>query len=187
METQLPEKRMRFPIRGVLITLIIALIIFLLAQAMMQSVKVVGASMEPSLHNGQYLVVSKVAYWFHPPRRGDIIVFHSPQNPDQDIIKRVIATPRETVEIKGGKVYINGTPLEEPYIAEEPGYPFSPREVPEDCYFVLGDNRNHSSDSHVWAQQGEWLHRDDIVGKAWICYWPASDWQSVPNHSFDED
>ena len=183
METELPEKRTRFPFRGVLITLVIALIIFLAAQAMMQSVKVVGASMEPSLHNGQYLVVSKAAYWFHPPRRGDIIVFHSTQNQDQDIIKRVIATPGETVEIREGKVYINGSPLDEPYIAEEPYYNLPPQDVPEDSYFVLGDNRNHSSDSHVWGVVPE----GNIVGKAWICYWPPSEWQSVPNHSYDDD
>ncbi len=183
METQLPEKKRRFPFREVLITLAIALVIFLVAQATVQSVKVVGASMEPSLHHEQYLVVSKVSYWFHPPRRGDVIVFHSPQNPDQDIIKRVIALPGETVEIKGGKVYINGTPLEEPYIAEEPYYNLPLQYVPEDCYFVLGDNRNHSSDSHVWGV----IPEENIVGKAWICYLPPSEWQSVPNHSFDED
>jgi len=184
MENDFPEeKRMRFPVRGVLITLVIALIIFLVAQAMMQSVKVVGASMEPSLHNGQYLVVSKAAYWFHPPRRGDIIVFHSPQNQDQDIIKRVIATPGETVEIREGTVYINGSPLDEPYIAEEPYYNLPLQKVPEDSYFVLGDNRNHSSDSHVWGVVPE----GNIVGKAWICYWPPSEWQSVPNHSYDDD
>jgi len=184
METESPKpKKMRFPYREILITLVIALIIFLVAQATVQSVKVVGASMEPNVHNGQYLVVSKVAYWFHPPRRGDVVVFHSPQNPDQDIIKRVIALPGETVEIKGGKVYINGTPLEEPYIAEEPRYDLPPQYVSEDCYFVLGDNRNYSSDSHVWGVVPE----KNIIGKAWICYWPPSEWQSISGHSFDED
>lgn len=182
-ETQAEKKRMRFPLRGVIITLVIALAIFLAAQAMVQSVKVVGASMEPCLHDGQYLVVSKAAYWFHPPHRGDIIVFHSPQNPDQDIIKRVIATPGETVEIKDGNVYIDGNPLEEPYIVEIPQGDLPPQYVPEDHYFVLGDNRNHSSDSRVWGM----VPRGSIVGKAWICYWPPSNWQSVPNHSFDDD
>lgn len=182
-ENHAQKKGRRFPLRELIITLVIALAIFLVAHAMVQSVKVVGASMEPSLHNGQYLVVSKAAYWFHPPRSGDIIVFHSPQNPDQDIIKRVIATPGETVEIKDGKVYIDGTPLEEPYIAEEPYYDLPPQYVPDDHYFVLGDNRNQSSDSHVWGMVPE----KNIVGKAWICYWPASKWQSVPNHSYDDD
>ena len=183
METQPSEKRSRFPLRGVLITLAIAVVIYLMAQVTMQSVKVVGASMEPSLHNSQYLVVSKAAYWFHSPRRGDVIVFHSPQDSGQDVIKRVIGLPGETVEIKGGKVYIDGTPLEEPYIAEEPSYNLPPQKVPEDCYFVLGDNRNHSSDSHVWGMVPE----DNIVGKAWICYWPPSEWQTAPNHSYDDD
>ena len=182
-ETEAPKKRARFLLAEILIILVIALVIFLVAQAMVQSVKVVGASMEPNLHHGQYLVVSKISYWFHSPKRGDVIVFHSPQNPDQDIIKRVIATPGETVEIKGGKVYIDGRPLEESYIAEEPRYNLPPQQVPEDSYFVLGDNRNQSSDSHVWGV----VPRENIVGKAWICYWPPSKWESVPNHSFDDD
>ena len=92
-ETEAPKKRARFLLAEILIILVIALVIFLVAQAMVQSVKVVGASMEPNLHHGQYLLVSKVSYWFNSPKRGDVIVFQSPQNPDQDIIKRVIATP----------------------------------------------------------------------------------------------
>lgn len=174
---------MRVTFREVLLTLLLASVIFLVGQAMIQSCKVVGSSMEPSLYEGQYLVVNKVVYWFHPPRRGDVIIFHSPENDGHDLIKRVIATPGEYVEIKDGKVYIDGTPLEEPYIAEEPHYDRPPQQVPADCYFVLGDNRNNSSDSHIWGT----LPEENVVGKAWLCYWPISKWQVVPNYSFAQD
>ncbi len=176
---------MKFRLREMLATLLLALIIFLAAQATLDSYMVIGASMEPNIHQGQYLLVNKVVYHLHPPERGDIIVFRSPQNSSEYLIKRVTAIPEETVEIRDGKVYINGGLLsEDDYILEEPRYTLPPQQVPADCYFVLGDNRNHSSDSHVWARQGIWLPREDIVGKAWLCYWPVSEWQLVPNYSF---
>lgn len=173
---------MRFTFREVLITVALALVIFLSLQAMFQSVRVVGSSMEPSLEQGQYFLVSKVAYWFRSPRGGDVIVFRLPQDPDRELIKRVIATPGEIVEIKDGKVYIDGTPLEEDYVFEPPGYSFAPQQVPEGAYFVLGDNRNRSSDSHVWADP--WVPEENIIGKAWLSYWPPSMWQCAPNQSF---
>ena len=174
---------MRFAFREVLITIALALVLFLALQAMFQSVRVVGYSMEPSFEDGQYLAVSKASYWFHSPRRGDVIVFHSPQDNDRELIKRVIGTPGDIVEIRDGKVYIDSVPLEEDYIQEPPGpdyKPFAPQQVPEDCYFVLGDNRNHSSDSHVW--EVPWLPEENIVGKALISYWPPSMWQCASSH-----
>jgi len=172
---------MRFTFREILITIALALVIFLALQAMFQSVKVVGSSMEPSLEQEQYLLVSKASYWFHSPRAGDVIIFHPPEDPDRELIKRVIATPGDIVEIKDGKVYINDTPLEEDYISEPPNYRFPPQQVPEDCYFVLGDNRNHSSDSHAWPNP--WLPEENIIGKVLLSYWPPSMWQCAPNHS----
>lgn len=174
---------MRFSFREIAVTLVLALLIFLGVQAALQSFKVVGSSMEDNLHQGQYLLVSKAVYWFGDPQRGDVIVFHSPQNGDRDLIKRVIATPGETVEVREGKVYVDDEPLEEPYILEEPSYTFPRTEVPEACYFVLGDNRNHSSDSHV----GWMLPRENIIGKAWLCYWPPSMWQPIPGYSYAQD
>ena len=173
---------MRVTFREVLLTLLLAAVIFLVGQAMIQSCRVVGSSMEPSLHQGQYLVVNKAVYWFHPPHRGDIIIFHSLENDNQDLIKRVIATPGEYVEIKDGKVYINDQPLDEPYI-QGTNDPYDRTLVPNDHYFVLGDNRNHSNDSRYWGM----LPQGNIVGKAWLCYWPISEWQLVPNHSFAQD
>ena len=170
---------MRFTLREILITIALALVIFLALQAMFQSVKVVGSSMEPSLEQGQYLLVSKASYWFRSPQRGDVIIFHPPQDPDRDLIKRVIATPGDIVEVKDGKVYINDAPLEEDYISESPNYRFPAQQVPEDCYFVLGDNRNHSSDSHIWANP--WLPEENIIGKAQLSYWPPSMWQCSPS------
>jgi len=173
---------MRFKLREILVVVLLAAVIFLLLQSTLQSFKVEGFSMEPSFHHGQYLVVVKAVYWFGDPQRGEVIVFRSLENPDRDLIKRVIALPGETVEIKEGKVYIDGAPLEEDYILEEPQYTYPSRQVPPDLYFVLGDNRNSSSDSHVWGM----LPGEYIIGKAWLCYWPLSEWQLIPNYSFEQ-
>ena len=158
--------------------ILLALVIFLVASIVVGSFRVDGESMEPSLHNGQYLLVNEMVYHFHPPQRGDIIVFHSPNNPGKDFIKRVIAIPGDTVEIRDGQVYINGEVIEEPYISEPPNYTYPPTQVGEDEYFVLGDNRNHSSDSHIWGM----VPRENIIGKAWLCYWPLSQWGLAPNY-----
>lgn len=179
---------MGFKLRQILAIILLAVVIFLLLQGTVQSFRVEGFSMEPSLHggpnNGQYLLVVKAIYWFHPPQRGDVIVLRSLENPNRDLIKRVIALPGETVEVKEGKVYIDGTPLDEPYILEEPDYIYPSRQVPPDSYFVLGDNRNSSNDSHVWASP--WLPRENIIGKAWISYWPRSEWHLIPNYPFEQ-
>lgn len=192
---------MKFKVWEVLETIALALIVFALLQATVQNFQVVGSSMEPTLHTGQRLLVNKIVYatlspgvarwvlpWrdipdngrvsvFHPPRRGDVIVFLPPRrgegggifNPgNQDYIKRVIGVPGDTVSIEGGRVYVNGVALDEPYIRERVQYRVPPREVPEGQYFVLGDNRNQSSDSHVWGL----LPGENIVGKAWLVYWP---------------
>lgn len=142
--------------------------------------------MEPTLYTEQRVLVIKASYWFGDPQRGDVIIFHSPQDPSRTLIKRVIALPGEEVEIKDGQVYITDinddtSILDEPYINEEPNYTYGPRVVPEDEYFVLGDNRNHSTDSRSWGM----LPRENIIGKAWLCYWPPSDWHFIPGYSYD--
>ncbi len=175
------KMKMRFTAREILITIALALVIFLALQAMFQSVRVVGSSMEPSLEQGQYLLLSKASYWFHSPKGGDVIVFKHPEEPDRELIKRVIATPGDIVEIKDGKVYINDIPLEEDYISDPPSYIFPAQQVPEGYYFVLGDNRNHSSDSHIWSNP--WIPEENIIGKAQLSYWPPSMWKCAPNHS----
>lgn len=108
---------------------------------------------------------------FGSPSRGDIIVFRFPRDPSRDFIKRVVALPGEQVEIRAGVVYINGKKLNEPYVLENPTYSREISVVPPENYFVLGDNRNNSSDSHVWGP----VPLENVVGKAWFSYWPWKD------------
>jgi len=133
-------------------------------------------SMLPTLHIGDRLVVEKLSYRFHPPTTGDIIVFETPEQlqanyaKDQAFIKRIIGTPGETVSVNKGKVYLNNQPLEEEYIAEPPEYRLLPQQVPEHEFFVMGDNRNDSNDSHVWG----FLPEDNIIGRARFRFWPLN-------------
>jgi signal peptidase I len=140
--------------------------------------------MEPSFQEGQRVLVSKIAYHFHEPQRGDVIVFWPPFNSQDPFIKRIIALPGESVEIKEGKVYIdkNGSVIElnEPSFITPPQYTYSKNAVPENEYFVLGDNRNNSQDSHY----GWTVKREDIIGKAWLSIWPPGEWGLVPAYSF---
>jgi signal peptidase I len=168
--------------REVLITIILALIVFLVAQATIQTYVVVMTSMEPSFHEGQRLVVNKAAYFFGEPERGDVIIFKAPNGKADDFIKRIIALPGDTVEVKGRAVYINGTKLDEPYVKSPPNYTLAEKEVPENNYFVLGDNRNNSNDSH----HGWLLPRENIIGKAWLSTWPPSYWGIVPDYALGE-
>ena len=138
--------------------------------------------MEPNLQEGERLLVNKVVYHFHEPERGDVIVFHPPNNPQVEYIKRIIALPGDTVEVENGVVYVNGLLSDEPYIKEPPRYTLDKREIPENEYFVLGDNRNNSSDSHT----GWTMPRQNIIGKAWLSIWPPGQWGLAPNYSLQE-
>ncbi|MCH8864405.1 MAG: signal peptidase I [Chloroflexi bacterium] len=166
---------MRTFFREVVLTLIFAVVIFFLLQATVQSFIVVGISMKPSLENGQRILVSKATYYLHEPERGDILVFQPPENNQDDYIKRIIALPGDTVEIKENRVYVNGSQLEEDYIKSAPSYKVPEMTVPENRYFVLGDNRNNSNDSH----NGWVVPRENIVGKAWLSIWPPDRWGFV--------
>ena len=140
-----------------------------------QSYPVKGACMEDSIQSeGQRILISKVVYRFHDPQRGDIIVLHPPHLPKNayPYIKRIIGLPGETIEVKNGAVYINGLKLYEPYIKEPPTYTFPQKKIPENEYFVLGDNRNNANDSHT----GWTVPRQDIIGKAWLSIWPLDKW-----------
>ena len=179
---------MRPTVREVLATLLVALLIFLGVQVTLETRVVEGLSMEPNLHTEQRVLVIKASYWLGDPQRGDVIIFDSPQDPGRTLIKRVIALPGEEVEIKDGQVYITDINddtffLDELYINEEPNYTYGPQVVPEGEYFVLGDNRNHSTDSHIWGM----LPDDNIVGKAWLRYWPLSDWHLISGYSYSQD
>lgn len=134
-----------------------------------------SSSMEPTLEINDRLIIEKISYRFRTPQRGDVVVF-SPtdklreQNFKDAFIKRVIGLPGETVEVKGGTVYVNGEALREKYIEESPDYRYGPVEVPQNQYLVLGDNRNNSYDSHYWG----FVPRDNLIGRAVVRFWPLN-------------
>jgi signal peptidase I len=128
------------------------------------------------LHDSQYLIVDKISYRLAEPQRGDVIVFEPPNRPGEDYVKRVIGLSGELVEVRNGQVFIDSQLLEEPFVVYSGSYSMSPRRVGADELFVLGDNRNSSSDSHNWGM----LSKDKVVGRAWISYWPPSRWGLIP-------
>jgi signal peptidase I len=175
-------------------TILLALAVFLVLQASVQNFRVDGFSMDPTLANGQYLLVNKLVYesvpfqseaaseepgasgtqsWvypFHAPQQGDVIVFHEPSDRTRDFVKRVIGVPGDTVEIQFGTVWVNGTIFPEPYLVKRDTSNLAPVEVPPGFYFVLGDNRPVSYDSRELGP----IPQETIIGKAWFSYWPLS-------------
>ena len=183
-------------VRGVVETvevLALALLMFLFVRSIGQNFVVDGGSMEPTFHNGEMLIVNKLVYrsfnlafigkgeWrpFGQPEPGDVIVFRFPQDPRRDFIKRVIALPGETVEVHAGQVYVNGVARTESYLDKPPAYEYGPVQVPEGQYFVLGDNRNNSYDSHSWGMLGESF----MIGRAEVRYWPQAKAGRVDNEA----
>lgn len=144
---------------------------------LMQPHQVKGSSMFPTFKDGEYLLTDKVTYRTRNPLYGDVIVFKAPINENFDFIKRVIAVPGDRVMVQGGRVYVNGNPLNEAYLPPE--YTTSPGQflregmeytVPDSSVFALGDNRGHSSDSRDWGP----IPYQNIIGRAFFRYWPSS-------------
>ncbi len=172
---------MRSFLRDILTTLILAAVIFFGLQATVQDYVIWERCMEPNFHEGQRILVNKVVYKFHEPERGDVIILQPPPPYDPKaipFIKRIIALPGDTIEVKNGEVYVNGSKLYEPYIKEPPIYTIQEKKIPENEYFVLGDNRNNASDSHM----GWTLPRQNIIGKAWLSVWPPDKWGLAANY-----
>lgn len=202
------ESRLKPVLVEILQTILLTLVIFLAVRSVVQNYRVEGASMEPSFHDGQFLLVSRVAYMrldgeplrmvkqlgvaqeangsyypFGGPQRGDVIVFHNIHPAEPDLIKRVIGLSGDRVQVDRGRVTVNGVPLQEDYIRAVPSYSWPLTTVPEGSLFVLGDNRPNSSDSHLWG----FLPEPKVVGKAWATYWPPNQWGVVPEVSLAAD
>ena len=152
---------------------------FLAINLLTARIRVDGASMEPTFYTGEFVMVNRLAYKSGKPQRGDVIVFTLPDQPKRDYIKRIIGLPGDRVEVKARQVYINGLPLQETYIAEEPIY-IGNWIVPNDAVFALGDNRNNSTDSHNWGA----IPLENIIGRAVAIYWPPQHWKIVGSVSF---
>ncbi len=173
---------------------VLALLVFLLIQSTVRNFRVDGSSMRPTLEGGQYLLVNKLVYFridterlsrivpfwdvdrpsghfaIHPPKRGEVIVFHFPRDPKKDFVKRVVGLPGESVEMRGGTVYIDGVALQEPYLTAPDDSTVPPVQIEGNQYYVLGDNRRSSNDSRSWGLVPE----ENVVGKVWLVYWPTS-------------
>ncbi len=142
---------------------------FLINTFVIVNATVPTSSMENTIMAGDRVIGSRLYYLRHEPERGDIIVFDYPDDPNILYIKRVIGVPGDHIEINGGKVYINGEVLEEPYLNVTTEGEWGPYDVPADSYFMLGDNRNDSADSRYW--HNTFLTKEGIVGKAIFKYW----------------
>jgi signal peptidase I len=206
-----PSSGIRGVVREILETAIFVLLIFLIVRGVVQNFKIEGQSMEPNLHSGQYILVNKIVFFhfdmnapmrllpgnaelgqkivypFRRPHRGDVVVFEYPRDQSKDYIKRVIGVEGDTVEIRDGKVFVNGVMLNEPYLQ---GAPTICR-VEDRCaqgaiavqagtIFVLGDNRNNSSDSREWDE----LPLDRVIGQAWVSYWPQEHWGMITTPTY---
>jgi len=183
--------------REIIEAVVLAAVVFMLLQVTVRNFKVDGSSMDPTLEDGQYLLVNRLVYlrveldrlakivpfWkagegssrhaIHAPKRGEVIVFEfpdsNPNNSRKDFVKRVVGLPGETVRMFDGKVFVNEEVLDEPYLSQKDHSNVSDVTLGEGEYYVLGDNRTHSNDSRSWGAVPE----ANIRGKVWMVYWPA--------------
>jgi signal peptidase I len=198
-------------VRELVETVLLTLVIFVAVRTLVVNFRVDGESMEPNLLNGEYLLVNKAVYFhfdlngvknlvpgqhhngqdivylFHPPQRGDIIVFEPPVPTDKPYVKRVIGLPGDRITIREDTVYINGQALKEPYISDPPRYTYplgfsgaTEYTVPAGYIFVLGDNRNNSNDSHVFNA----VQLESVIGKATFAYWPPGLFGFIPHERY---
>lgn len=178
--------------------LVMAVLMVILIRNFFHNYRIEGISMEPNFHDRQFLIVNRYAYcpgihveipvanvslfdrvWcVRTPKRGDVVIFEYPRDPSRDFIKRVIGLPNETVEVRAGQVYVDGVLVPEPFGPNPGSYNAPPLTVGPDEVYVMGDNRNNSSDSHLWGP----LKLEHIIGKALVSYWPPRYWAVVPQY-----
>ncbi len=209
-EAAAPQRKGWAVVKEIVETVVFVLLVFFIVRGLVQNFRIEGASMAPTMHTQQYILVnkavythfdlnaplrllpgrgalpSKVVYPFHSPQQGDVVVFLAPDSahdePDKDYIKRVIAVAGETVTVTDGKVYVNDRQLNETsYLAADVPTTCSGFQsvcnttVPPGHIFVMGDNRPNSSDSRAWGP----LPLENVIGKAWVSYWPKEDWGTI--------
>jgi signal peptidase I len=164
------DKRYALAFKELLESVIIAIILALIIRTFLfQFFWIPSHSMEPTLLINDRIIVTRFSYWFNEPQRGDVVVFKYPLDPKKDYVKRLIGLPGEKIQIINSKLYINDILVEESYLPEGLKFgDFGPIQVPEGNYFMMGDNRNNSSDSRVWG----FVEEDLLIGKAQFIYWP---------------
>lgn len=167
-------------LEAILVAFVLAMLI---RTYVIQAFRIPTGSMIPTLKIGDRLIASKYIYRFEEPQRGDVIIFRCPDDPDKEFVKRLVGLPGEDIEIRQGKIYINGEICEEPRISEFYYYNQGPfggygqvLKVPEDSYFVLGDNSGNSRDSRYWG----YVPKEMVNGKVWVVYWPLSKIRRIP-------
>lgn len=148
--------------------------VFVISHTLIANAQVPTGSMETTIMTGSRIIINRLAYISAQPKRGDIIAFYFPDDGKTVYLKRIIGLPGERIEGIEGRIYINGQPLTESYIREEISEDFGPYMVPEDSFFVMGDNRNNSLDSRYWKDK--YVEIDEIVGRAEIEYFPELKW-----------
>ncbi|HLZ56224.1 MAG TPA: signal peptidase I [Ktedonosporobacter sp.] len=160
---------------------IVAIIVLfaLVVHYVVQNFQATDTSMQPTFAANAQVMVNKTAYLFHPPERGDVIVFHFPQDTRRVIIRRVIGLPGDTIRTNINQIIVNGVVLNEPYVRMPVNTVAKVWKVPADSYYVLSDNRTFNDDSRTWDS----VPKSYIVGKAVLIYWPMSNWQLVNTYS----
>ena len=163
------KKHLSYAFLEILQTILIAVAFYFVVDAVIGREEVFNVSMEPTIYEGEVIFVNKLAYRLGKVDRGDIVIFHSPYDAKENFLKRVIGLPGDEIKISAGKVYINGKLIEEPYL-KNATLDENMWVVPEDMYFVMGDNRQNSVDSRSWG----FVPQKDLIGKALAVYWPLS-------------
>ena len=170
-------------LRELIETVVLSLILFLIIRQVIQNYRNESTSMLPNFHEGQFVLVNKLAFKLGEPHRGEVLVFHNPDLPSEDFIKRIIGLPGDSVEVHGKQVFVNGKLLPEPFEHNVPdeNYAFGPAIVEDNTLFVMGDNRPNSKDSRVIGS----IPEDLLVGKAWLRVWPLNEFGFIKHYQLE--